>query len=485
MSSAFRGLGIALSAISAQQRALDVIGHNISNVNTPGYTRQIVNQSSIKPQNGTKFGTGLTAQYGMGVDVQEIKSLRDEFLDKKLNREYRDLGYWNGTVQSVTELENLFNDTSEEGLQTAMDNYWNSWEQLSKPNGGITARALVKENAIAFIDTVKYMDSTLTNFRRNKDTEIKESIGNINGMAKKISELNKEIQKVELYGVVASDIRDQRNLLIKDLSTQANIQVLNTNDNTVNISLDGRMLVEHTRYDEIMAVPDDNNTGYCKLTWKSDNSDANFTGGTIKSTIEARDELVKGFRDKVDELVKAMAAEVNIIHNKGFGVGDSVHRSMFINTSDGSSVGINLGNIGFNPELNDFDNIAAGLNAPPNNNEDNRIALEISTLRQKSVFSDVYEANPANAKFTFDEFYRNIVTDIGMVGADAITTADSQKILIDQLEYKRKSVSSVSLDEELSNLMRYEHSYNAASRMVNVMDEMLDIIISKTGLSGR
>lgn len=483
--SAFRGLGIALSAAAAQQRTMDVIGHNISNVNTPGYTRQVLNQSSSRPENGAQFGNGRMAQYGTGVDVQEIKSLRDDFLEKKLNREYKELGYWNGKTQAVTELENLFNDTSEEGLQTAMDNYWNSWEQLSKPNGGITARALVKENAIAFIDTVKYMDSTLTNYRKSKDSEIKETVGNINSMAKKLAALNGEIQKVELYGVVASDLRDQRSALITELSTQVSIRTLNTDNKTFNVTLDGRQLVEHTTYDEILAVPDANNAGYCKLTWKSDGSAVNVTGGELKSTIEARDDLVKGFRDKIDEMVKAMAAEVNIVHNKGFGVKDSIHRSMFINTADGSSVGINLGNIGFNPELNDFDNLAAGLNSPPNNSEDNRIALEVSTLRQKDVFSDVYEPNTVNAKYTFDEFYRNIVTDIGTIGADAKTTYDSQKILVDQLEYKKKSTSAVSLDEELSNLMRYEHSYNAAARMVNVMDEMLEIIISRTGLSGR
>ncbi len=483
--SAFRGLGIALSAVSAQQRTLDVIGHNISNVNTPGYTRQVLNQTSTRPENGSRFGNGVLAQYGMGVDVQEIKSLRDEFLEKKLNREYKELGYWNNRTQGITELENLFNDTSEEGLQTTMDNFWNAWEQMSKPNGGITARAMVKENAIAFIDTVKYMDSTLTNYRRSKDTEIKETVSNINKMAKKLSELNKEIQKVELYGVVASDMRDERSALITELSTQANIRVLYTDDNTCNVSVDGRMLVEHTRYDEIVAIPDENNAGYCRLTWKSDASSVGITGGSLKSTLEARDTLVKGFRDKIDELVKGLTTEVNQIHFKGYGVKDGVHRNMFINTSDGTSVGVNLGNIGFNPDLNDFDNIAAGQNSPPNNAEDNRVALEISTLRQKDVFSTIYETTAGNGKFTFDEFYRNIVTEIGTLGADAKTTYDSQKILIDQLEYKRKSLSSVSLDEELSNLMRYEHSYNAASRMVNVMDEMLEIIINKTGLGGR
>lgn len=483
--SAFRGLGIALSGTAAQQKTLDVIGHNISNVNTPGYTRQVLNQTSTAPEVAGRFGNGNMKQYGLGVDVQEIKSLRDDLLEKKLNREYNTLGYWDNRTQSVTELENLFNDTSEEGLQTVMDNFWNSWEQLSKPNGGITARALVKENAIAFIDTVKYMDSTLKNYRKSKDTEIKENVSNINKMAKDLASLNQEIQKVEMYGVVAGDLRDQRSAMITELSTQADVRVSYMENGNCNVSIDGRMLVEHTRYDEIVPVPDEDNIGYCRLTWKSDNSTVNINGGALKSTIDARDTLVKGFRDQINELVIGLSTEVNAVHNKGFGVKDNVHRNLFINTSDGSSVGIDLGNIGFNPELNDFDNIAAGASGPPENSEDNKIALEIGSLRQKDFFSDKYETTTGNRKYTFDEFYRNTVTEIGTIGADATTAYNSQKILIDQLEYKKKSVSSVSLDEELSNLMRYEHSYNAAARMVNVMDEMLEIIISKTGLSGR
>jgi len=134
--------------------------------------------------------------------------------------------------------------------------------------------------------------------------------------------------------------------------------------------------------------------------------------------------------------------------------------------------------------LNEFDNIAAA--EEPNNYEDNKAALKIAELRQNDYFSDNnYETDPAMKKHNYDEFYRNIISEIGNLGQEAFTAVSAQKLLVDQVENRRQAISGVSLDEEMSNLIRYEHSYNAAARIVNVMDEMLDIIVNKIGLVGR
>lgn len=482
MSSTFRGLGIGISGVFAQQRALDVTGHNISNVNTPGYTRQIISHQSTFSQNIGRSGNGRILQIGMGVDVQTIKQYRDELLDKKLRKGNTELGYWESRLAGIEELETVLGDTSEEGLQTVMDNFWNAWEQLSKPTGGIVARSLVKENAIALVETVKTMDGLLTSYRRSKDKEIIENINQVNQIAKRISELNLEIKKIESHGTTANDYRDERNNLVLELSKKAKIQVIE--GSTFNIALEGRLLVEDNRYEEIAAIPDASNNGFAKLSWKSTKEAVNISGGSIKSMFDARDEIVKGYRDKLDELVKGVANEVNAIHFSGYGVKDSTHRYFFINKQDGSAVGINLSNIEFNPELNEFDNIAAAEEA--GNYEDNRIAIKIAELRSSDAFSaDGYETDFNLRKYNFDEFFRNIITDLGNMGNEAQTATDAQKLLIDQIEFRRQSVSAVSLDEEMSNLIRFEHSYNAAARIVNAMDEMLDIMINKMGLTGR
>lgn len=482
MSSAFRGLGIGISAIFANQRALDVTGHNISNVNTPGYTRQMISNSSAFYQKLGQSGNGNSMQLGYGVDVQEIRQYRDEFLDKKFKKESTELGYWESRLSSIEELETVFSVNSEDGLQAAMNNFWNSWEQLSKPTGGLVARSMVKENAIALVEIVKNMDSLMVSFRRSKDKEIIENIDKINDIAKDVAGLNLEISKIESHGVTANDLRDQRNYLIDELAKKAKIQVLE--GSTINISLEGRMLVEGSRYEQIGTIPDTNNSGFVQLVWKGSNEKLELSGGSIKSLVEARDTVVKGYREKLNEFVKGIAAEVNAIHITGYGVKDNVQRNFFVNGLDGTANNIDLETIAFNPELNDFDNIASAEEA--SNYEDNRIALKISDLRLGDYFSDDgYETAPANRKFNYDEFYRNLISDLGNIGQEASTAVDAQKLLVDQIEYRRQSVCAVSMDEEMSNLIKYEHSYNAAARIVNAMDEMLEIIVNKIGLVGR
>lgn len=482
MSSTFRGLGIGISAIYANQRALDVTGHNISNVNTPGYTRQMISNSSSFYQKLGQTGNGKLLQLGYGVDVQEIKQYRDEYLDRKIKRENSNLGYWDARQSSISELEAIFNDNSEEGLQSVMNNFWNSWEQLSKPTGGLTARAIVKESAISFIESVKYIDSMLINYRKSKDNEIIENVGRVNEIAKRITQLNMDINKVENHGVVANDYRDEREKLIDELSTKVKVQIVNSEK--MKIAIEGRLLVDDTRYDQIQVTPDSNLNGFVKLSWESTGEDAVVIGGSIKSLFEARDELVYGFNTKLNELVRGVAAEVNAIHFSGYGIKDAVNRNFFINELDGTGNGIDISNLAFNPELNSFDNIASAETAY--NVEDNRIALKIAELRHLDAFSgDKYETDSNLRKNNFDEFYRSIISELGNKGQEAVTAAKAQKLLIDQVEYRRQSVSAVSMDEEMSNLIRYEHSYNAAARIVNAMDEMLEVIINKIGIIGR
>jgi flagellar hook-associated protein 1 FlgK len=482
MTSAFRGLSIGVSAVFANQRALDVTGHNISNVNTPGYTRQMISNSASFYQKVGQAGNGRQLQLGYGVDVQEIRQYRDEFLDKKFKKESTELGYWSTRYTSIQELETILSDNTEDGLQAVMNNFWNSWEQLSKPTGGLTARAMVKENAIAFVETVKNMDNTLVGFRKSKDTEIKENVEKVNKMAKNLAGLNLEIKKLEAHGVVANDLRDERNNMIEELSGLAKIQVVVSD--SINISLEGRMLVEGSRYEQIGIVPDTTNSGFVRMVWASTNEKLEITAGSIHSMFESRDKLVKGFREQLNQFVKGVAGEINAIHITGYGTKDAEHRYFFVNALDKSGNGIDLSTIAFNPDLNEYDNIAAAEEAF--NYEDNRMALKIATLRQNDYFSaDGYVSTGPDSKYTFDEYYRSIITSLGNLGQEASTAVDAQKLLVDQIQYRRQAISAVSLDEEMSNLIKYEHSYNAAARIVNAMDELLELVVNKTGLVGR
>ena len=138
--------------------------HNISNVNTPGYSRQNAIQASSIPQAIGYSGSGARMQKGTGVDVLLIQQYRDEFLDIKMRRANKELGYWESKQMGVEDLEAIFNDLSEEGIQSAMENFWVSWDQLSKPTGRLTSRALVKESAIALVESLRHADPAFKKF---------------------------------------------------------------------------------------------------------------------------------------------------------------------------------------------------------------------------------------------------------------------------------------------------------------------------------
>lgn len=485
MRSSFGGLSIGLSGAWAQQKALDVTGHNISNVNTPGYARQGITHASATPSRYGQSGNGTMLTVGTGVEVQDINQYRDYFLDQKLKRENQELGYWDAKKSAIEELETIFNDNSEDGLQTVMDDFWNSWSQLSKPGGGLTARSLVKENAIAFVETVKNLDTMLLDYRKNRNNEIKENVDRLNAITSGIAELNYNIKRVEGSGVVANDARDQRDALVNELSKLVKIQVIDGNN--YNIAVEGLQVVSGDTSTPLVAVPDASADGYYSIKWGKSMENVNISGGSIKALIESRDELIDGFRDRLNELVKGVAAEVNKLHYSGFGNMDDTNRYMFVdratNTVD-PLVDIDLSNIAFNLDLNEVNHIAAAKLQPPGNYEDNQNALEISVWRLEDVFTDlVYD--DTDGKMNFDEFYRSIITDIGLEGNKAANAADAQGLLVEQVEYKRQSLMAVSLDEEMTNLIKYEHSYNAAARIVNAMDEMIEIVVNKVGIVGR
>lgn len=482
MRSSFGGLSIGLSGAWAQQKALDVTGHNISNVNTTGYSRQGISLASATPSRYGQSGNGNMMTVGTGVDVQDIKQYRDYFLDQKLKRENQELGYWDAKKSSIEELETIFNDNSEDGLQTVMDDFWNSWSQLSKPAGGLTARSLVKENAIAFVETVKNLDTMLLDYRKNRDNEIKENMNKLNKVTRGIADVNNDIRRIEGSGVVANDARDQRDVLVNELSKMVKIQVIE--GSSYNIAVEGLLVVAGIDSIPLVAVPDASANGHYSIKWGKSLKNVNISGGSMKALIESRDQLIDGFRDRLNELVQGVAGEINKLHSTGYGNIDNTLRNMFVNIKD--NTGIDITNIGFNPELEEVNNIAAAELAPPGNYEDNRNALKISEWRLKDVFSGTaYIGEIPTANMNFDEFYRSIITDIGLEGNKSANAADAQGLLVEQIEYSRQALMAVSLDEEMSNLIKFEHSYNAAARIVNAMDEMIEIVVNKVGIVGR
>ncbi|SHH41864.1 flagellar hook-associated protein FlgK [Sporanaerobacter acetigenes] len=464
---AFGGLYISISGINANKRALDTVSHNIANVNNPSYVRQ----SAIHATNGYVTTQVGGHEMGTGVHVEEIRQIRDEFIDVRFRRELGIYGYHYAKADILNEVEMIFNDLSDSGLQNVMNNFWSSWSELYKEPDSLTLRGLVHESAVAFTQTVNHIDMQLDNLQRNLNKEILNKVEEVNGLLKDISDLNGKIKMAEGGGpnIKANDFKDMRNEKLDKLSKLIPITYYEKNTGEIAVTLQGRDLVNGDYINPIDIKTD--NRGYGYIHWK-DTGDKIELGekGELGGYIAVRDSIDVEYRVKLNALVSTIASEINTIHESGKDLEENTGTKFFVPT-DGE---ITAGNIKVNPDLSNFNKIAVSKSGAKGDGE---IIKDILQLREKG-FKELENT-------TFDDFYRDLVDIIGIEGRKAKSIASNQAVLLKQIEDRKGSISSVSLDEEMTLMLQYQHSYIANSRVVNAIDEMMENIVNRMGVVGR
>lgn len=495
MRSTFLGFNTVRSGLFAAQRALDITGHNIANVNTNGYSRQRLNQvqSSALPLFG---GQGML---GTGVDTLSITQLRNEFLDFKYRSEVTAQGYWEAKQSGLSFIEAIFNEPSDSGVITVLDEFFASFQELSKNPESLTTRTLVRERATTFTNTVNHMYKQLERMAVDLNFEIGTTVTSINSYADQIAMLNAQIYRVESDGSHANDLRDQRNLLIDELSKLVNVdvvEVVDTNDGmsrkTV-LQINGQPLVYHDRVNKLDAnieVPSsfDNQIQMRQIRWANgDMLNVKALNGELKGLLDIRDgnggssKGVPFYIDELNKFVKTFADEVNAIHRSAFGLDGSTGTDFFtvlgIRTLDvDPTVNITAKNIRVSLDIDmDVNKIGASESSVLLPGDGSK-ALALSALRHKFNMFD--EGKP-------EDYLKSLISNLGVDTQEAIRMNASQSFLVTQIDNQRLSVSSVSMDEELSNMVRFQHAYNAAARMITTMDEMLEVVINKIGIVGR
>jgi flagellar hook-associated protein 1 FlgK len=473
----FGGLYISISGIYANKKSLDTISHNISNVNNPNYVRQRVTHAERRYST-----TGdLKLQTGTGVNVQEIRQIRDEFLDIKLRREMATFGYYNAKSEILGEVEDIFDG----GFQEVMDDFWNGWTELSKEPDSLTIRGLLHENATAFTTTVNHMSTQLDNLQYNLNKEMLNKTEEVNKTLKDISGLNKSIKLAESYGenISANDYRDSRNAALDRLSQLIPITHYENKYGEEVVSLHGKDLVNGDYLNPIEVRLNDK--GHGEIYWSDTGEPMDLKGlGELGGYIDARDKSVVEYKDRLNIMVKTIANKINEIHITGVGLDNtSVLKFFEFDVNDKNNI---AANIKVNPELKDFNKIAASKTGDKGDGE---IAKAILDLREKTIFGKYNFEDPNKitepGTITADGFYRDLILNLGLEREQARSMAENQTMLIRQIDERRKEISSVSLDEEMADMLKYQHSYIANSRVINAIDEMMDQVINRMGVVGR
>ncbi|MEW9123761.1 MAG: flagellar hook-associated protein FlgK [Thermotaleaceae bacterium] len=541
--STFFGLNISRSGLFTSQRALYVTGHNIANANTPGYTRQRLEMKAATPTS-LPNGNGML---GTGVETIHVRNIRDEFLDFKYRSENQAYGEWNARSEVLQNIEAVMNEPSTSGIRTVMDEFFASLQQLSSTSNAsnLTVRALVRERGIALAKTLNHMGTQLEKTQKDLDFAVRTTVDEINNISNQIAGLNKQIYIYELDGNNANDLRDQRNLLIDQLSGIINIDAYEDNQGKVNILVSGKALVAHDRTSELMTVTRDekqNNAdvpGLCDVVWK-DGATFTIRGGELKGLLDGRDNVsgsekgVPYYMEQLNHFAKTFATEFNMIHRQGYtldgdtGVdffemgggqffditsqfeslmssGKTEQEVMALLEKGGASslgthitvpAGLDYKNISIvkmdgkyyiTPQVTATsirisDKVDGELNAIAASTThaglpgDGGNALKLDNLKDKATMFDWGKPG---------DFMKSLISNLGVDTQQAKRFTSNQQVLLEQIENKRQSVSGVSLDEEMADMLRFQHAYNANARMISAIDEMLDVIINRMGVVGR
>lgn len=506
MYTSFFGLEIAKKALFAQRMAEDVVGHNIANAGTEGYSRQRAEMASLCLKNGAGFyGDYTSGQMGLGVAVQEVYRLRDEFLDGQYRNENQLLSEWQARSNTLSQVESIFNNLGDEGLSSVMDEFWSSLEDLSGNPEDPTLRSIVREDAITLCSTINTIYKKLSQVRTDANDEIGILVNQVNSIAKQIADLNTQIQKVEISGNTANDLRDKRDLLLDELSGIVDIDVSEDGNGNFTVSVGGTNLVKGMDYNQwefdATFEPTNKISGeYAagpSIKWAGLNRDVTAKSGELAALLDTRDETATHYMEELDRMVlgddgtggtNGFIAAFNNIHN-----GDkNSDGTTYALDSDGSPTECDwdffaAGDISKGELINisgqiadSANNIAAALKLNAETETpgagDSRNALALAALKQSVTIDGG----------SFDDFVNALVSgDLGVKSQEAQRMAENEELLVSQLGTSRKSVSGVSLDEEMTNMIKYQQAYNAAARMVTTMDEMLDVIVNQMGVVGR
>ena len=321
MNSAFSGIELGKRALITHQAALQVTGHNVSNADTEGYSRQKITLEVFDPLYVPGLTRELTpGQIGQGVEVQKILRARDMLLDDRIISEKNGLSYWTSMSSWVKQVELVHNEPSDKSIMHLLDKFWASWQELANNPEENSAREAVKEYGVALSRQINDNYMALKSIRDNIEETVRVKVKEINSLARDIAQLNSEILKSESVGDNPNDLWDKRDLLVEKLSKLTDIQIGRSDKDEFIVYINGKHLVQGKHFEQLKLIKNPNNEGYSDVVWKRDGSVLKINSGELKSLLDARDVIVKKEINDLDLFTINLMDMVNSIHRRGFGI---------------------------------------------------------------------------------------------------------------------------------------------------------------------
>ncbi|MEJ2285661.1 MAG: flagellar hook-associated protein FlgK [Desulfobacterales bacterium] len=551
-------MSLAGSALLTQQKAINVTGNNIANVNTPGYSRQ-----KLILQNQTPLQSSV-GPMGNGVDALSVERVYDRFLGIQINNESENLGRWEAKKGGLEMAEVIFNESGDFGLNKSLSDFWGAWQNLTNDPSGYNERVVVQARSDVMAGNFNRIYADLHKIQEGLDASIGGAVAEINQISRQVADLNDKIMMIEANGQNANDFRDQRDLALKQMSELIDINTFENADGQVTVTVGASQnLVQNNTSRNLSTQV--NGFGYKDVVWTdADGSTVNISdnidNGKLKGWLEARDVDIRSYQRQLDILAEGLMERVNTLHQAGWGLDGSTGNDFFngmatasgnldslltITAEPGGTGNIRITLMGggtagaetvtTDPATGDIQiaiengvstggQIAAALQAHSGINSvvaaapaaawdlsagtnnavlgggssaetiqvNTAISNDLDLIAASSALGSIPGNNDqaiaiANLQHsltmngnssTFEDYYNSLVSQVGgdLQSADGYFTHQSNMVV--QLENRRESISGVSLDEEMVNLIKFQTAYDAAAKLITTADELLQTVLN-------
>lgn len=421
MSGLLSTLNTAKSGMNVSQVAIQTTSHNISNINTPGYSRQRINQSASSPYSmpgkNSNFGAG---QIGTGAQIDNVTRIRNSFYDYQYRSESHQYGSTSVKYEYFKNIEGIFNEPSDTAISSSLNSFFNSWSELSKDPQSSGVKSVVIENGKYLSNSINSAFKRLESLEEGLDKQSEYIMDEVNSMLSQLDKLEKNIKIIQGSGKSPNDFLDQRDQLLDNLSFKLNI-----NDKDVKATL-------KKAYDANGKVTlDDLTKSGVKIS------------GELEGTLSMKQEINK-YKGGLKQLANTITSNVNKA------AGQEIFKA-----KDGELISIN-------PEM---------LQEPEKINVTADIALKVYELKSEKV-------NINGKDMTINTFYNSMIQDLGQSSAAVIRDESNQSKLLENIDSSRSSVSGVSLDEEMISLVQLQHTYSANAKVMSTIDSLLDVVVN-------
>ncbi|WP_029912304.1 flagellar hook-associated protein FlgK [Pelobacter seleniigenes] len=457
-------LNTGAGGLAVNQKGIEVTGNNVANINTEGYSRQslVVSSSPTLEFQGQMIGTGAVAS--------SVSRATNNFLAKQLTDKKSGYGEENSKGIILAEVEQIVGISTSD-FSTDLDEFFDSWQELSDNPSATLERQQVMQKGAEVADSLQSMVSDLNAVSESINDDISGKVTSLNQQLNKVADLNVQILASESTGISANGLRDQRDMLLQDISETAGVTYYEEANGMVSIQLqNGQPLVTA---DQVSNVAAEWTNGTLQVSVDGGVStsilDADDFGGELGGMLEMRDEYIPDLIEKLDILAYNIATSVNAVHTGGVDLDGNAGVDFFSFSAGGSDPWTGAAS-SIAMALTDTAQVAAGTTAAPDNQPgDNENTLNMVALQDQAVI---------NGNNTLNDYYAVIASDVGLTVSQNEAMSDSIGDSLDQIQNMRDSVAGVSTDEEMLMLIQYQSGYEAAARYLTTVDEMLDTLMS-------